>query len=82
MSLETWWSHVQQDTRDWLLAHNGEALSPAVVQDVERVAGPLPAQAWWLDRTEPDGLHLSDAAVDWVEEVANGEVPRPPSSAS
>ena len=75
MSLETWWPHVQQTSRDWLIAHNGEELSQPVVQDIERVAGPLPPQAWWLGHVEPDGWQLPDAAVDWIEEVANAETP-------
>ncbi|GAA4965110.1 hypothetical protein [Kineococcus glutinatus] len=77
MSLETWWPRLQQDSRDWLIAHNGEALSQHVVQDIERVGGPVPTEAWWLGEVGPDGLRLSDAAVDWIEEAANGEVPEP-----
>ena len=39
MSLHTGWPHLQQDTRDWLIAHNSEALSQSVVHDIEQVAG-------------------------------------------
>ncbi|WP_432542914.1 hypothetical protein [Kineococcus sp. SYSU DK002] len=73
MSLETWWPQLQQDSRDWLIAHNGEALTPSVVQNIERVNGPVPAQAWWVGEAGPDGLQLSDAAVDWIEGAANEE---------
>ena len=78
MDLETWWALLQQDSRDWLVAHNGEVLSRSVVEDVERVGGPVPSVAWWVGEDGPDGLHLSHAAVDWVEEVANGEESQPP----
>ncbi len=71
MSLETWWPHLKQDSRDWLIAHNGEAITQSVVRDIERVAGRVPAQAWWVGEVGPDGLQLSDAAVDWIEEAAN-----------
>lgn len=73
MSLETWWSAVTPETRDWLLAHNGEPLPVDVVDDITRVSGPVDHDAWWVARRGPDGLELSDAAVDWVEAVANGE---------
>lgn len=77
MTLDTWWPQLQQDSRDWLIAHNGEALSQHVVRDIERVSGPLPAQAWWVGETGPDGVTLTDAAVDWIEEVANDDFPEP-----
>lgn len=82
MSLETWWPQLQQDSRDWLVAHNGEVLDQHILQDIEAVGGPIPSQAWWVGEAAPDGLHLSDAAIDWVEEAANGEVPEPPFGAS
>ena len=31
--------------------------------------------AWWIGQNGPTGFSLSDAAVDWIEEVANGETP-------
>ncbi|MEW1959594.1 hypothetical protein [Kineococcus sp. NPDC059986] len=73
MSLEMWWPHLRQDSRDWLIAHNGEELSQPVIHDIQRVAGPVPAQAWWVGHAGRTSLQLSDAAVDWIEEVANGE---------
>ncbi len=82
MDLETWWPRLHQRSRDWLIAHNGEALSHAVLEDVERVGGPVPTQAWWVGGRGPEGLHLSDPAVDWIEAAANGEVPESPTGAS
>ena len=38
----------------------------------------MTGDAWWVDRTGADGLYLSDAAVDWIDEVANGETPEEP----
>ncbi len=78
MDLDTWWPLVHPATRDWLIAHNGEDLSAAVVGDIARVAGPLPVEAWWLGDNAPTGVSLSDAGTDWVEAVANDEVPQPP----
>lgn len=82
MSLETWWPQLQQNSRDWLVAHNGEVLSQFVLQDIERVLGPIPTKAWWVGEPASDGLTLSDAAADWIEDVANGEVPDPPARTS
>jgi hypothetical protein len=75
MSLETWWPLLQPETRDWLIANNGDALSNAVLDDIARVGGPVPTDAWWVGENGPNGFHLSDAGVDWVEAVANEEVP-------
>jgi hypothetical protein len=78
MSLETWWPLLQPETRDWLIANNGDALSTAVLDDVARVGGSVPSDAWWVGETGPNGFHLSDAGIDWIEAVANGEVPDSP----
>ena len=79
MSLETWWSLLRQESRDSLIANNGDALSTAVLDDIVRVSGPLPSDAWWAGENGPNGFYFSDAGVDWVEEVANEEVPKSPS---
>ncbi len=79
MSLEVWWPLLQQESRDWLVAHNGEALSTLVLDDLARVGGPVPSEGWWVGENGPNGFYLSDAGIDWVEAVANGEVPDPPS---
>ncbi|GAA2746390.1 hypothetical protein GCM10009868_31600 [Terrabacter aerolatus] len=78
MSLETWWAQVRPETREWLVAHNGEPLPDAVVADILRVEGHVGADAWWADRDGNRGLSLSDAGVDWVEAVANDEIPQTP----
>jgi hypothetical protein len=78
MSLEAWWPLLRQESRDWLVANNGATLDPPVLDDLVRVGGSLPAGAWWLHDSGPDGFQLSDAGVDWVEAVANGEHPEPP----
>jgi hypothetical protein len=35
----------------------------------------LATDAWWVGENGPTGFHLSDAAIDWIEEVANRETP-------
>jgi hypothetical protein len=67
------WTTLPQPTRDWLVEHAGEDLPATVLADL---ASGSP-DAWWLD---PSGRALSDAGVDWVEAVANGEQPDPPAT--
>src|SRR5664279_3404193 len=78
MSLEIWWPLLQQESRDWLIANNGDALSTPVLDDIARVGGPVPWDAWWVGENGPNGFYLSDAGIDWIEAVASGEVPEPP----
>ncbi|TKV25903.1 hypothetical protein FDK12_14610 [Arthrobacter sp. NamB2] len=73
MDLEQWWTRVMPVTREWLAAHNGEALTPEVVADISRAGGLVASDAWWLGQRGPDGVFLSDAAMDWIEEQANGK---------
>ncbi len=75
MNLETWWPLLRQESRDWIMANNGDALITSVLDEIISVGGPLPSGAWWVGEHVANGLYLSDAGVDWVEEVANGEVP-------
>ena len=77
MSLETWWPLLHPETRDWLIANNGDALSNPVLDDITRVGGPVPSDAWWVGENGATGFYLSDAGIDRIEEVANGEVPDP-----
>ena len=81
MSMEHWWPRLGQATRTWLIEHNGEALTADVLDEITRVGGEPTSEAWWVGEQGPDGLHLSDDAVDWVEAVANGENPAAPYTA-
>jgi len=74
-SLEEWWPRVSQRTRDWLIANNGDAVTAPVIEEITRVAGSVATDAWWVGQNGPTGVYLSDEAVDWIEEVANGEMP-------
>jgi hypothetical protein len=38
----------------------------------------VPTDGWWGLTKGPTGFHLSDAGIDWIEAVANREVPPPP----
>jgi hypothetical protein len=73
MDLEQWWTAVMPRTRDWLIENNGSALTPEVAADISRAGGLIASDSWWMGERGPDGIFLSDAAIDWIEERANGE---------
>jgi hypothetical protein len=78
VSIEAWWPKLKPETRDWLIANNGDVVPAPVVEEIARVGGAISADAWWVGQHGPTGFYLSDAAVDWVDEVANGETPEVP----
>jgi len=78
MSMEMWWSALRPVTRDWLIAHNGEAVPASVIEEIEGAGGWVTPDAWWVGQSGPSGFYFSDAAIDWLEEVANGEMPTAP----
>ena len=75
MDISQWWPLVGQGTRAWLIAHNGERLTPPIVADILSATGDTTDPAWW-DGDAPDGPQLTDRAVDWIEAAANDEEPR------
>lgn len=76
MKLHEWWPLVSAETRKWLIAHNGETLTPPVTTEIMSATGGATESGWWAGQPA-DGLQLTDAAVDWIEAVANGESPAP-----
>ena len=39
MDIENWWPKLQPSTRQWLIAHNGEALPAEVAAEIRRAGG-------------------------------------------
>ena len=58
------------------MANNGDAVPIPIVEQITEVAGAIPADAWWVGQNGPSGFSFSDAAIDWIEEVANEEAPQ------
>lgn len=74
MDIAEWWGRTRPETRAWLIANNGDALDPEIMADIVQAGGLVTSDAWWVDAAPgPAGFTLSDAAVDWIEERANGE---------
>lgn len=73
MELDEWWNDVMPETRQWLISNNGTALTPEVVADISRAGGLIASDSWWMGERGPEGVFLSDAATDWIEERADNE---------
>lgn len=76
MTIDTWWDQLPSETRDWLMTNNGSGVPPAVVHQIELAGGPATSDPWWAaSDDDPSLVMLPDAAIDWVEAIANGESP-------
>ncbi|MCR2799608.1 MULTISPECIES: hypothetical protein [unclassified Microbacterium] len=73
MEIIEWWPKLDSDAKAWLIAHNGEAVSPEVMRKIAAAGGSVTSSAWWVGESGPDGFFLSDEAVDWIEAAANDE---------
>jgi hypothetical protein len=65
------WQLLEPATREWLVAHNGEPLTPTVASEITAASTATNSGSWIQD--SPDGPVLTDAAVDWIEAAANDE---------
>jgi hypothetical protein len=64
------WPLLQPSTREWLIEHNGEPLTPEIAAEIVALTGD--AGSAMMDDTS-DGALLADEAVDWIETIANDE---------
>jgi hypothetical protein len=76
MPIAQWWPRLQQQTRDWLIANNGDVVPPAVMAEIAEAGGPTTSDSWWVAQDEEaTGRVMPDEAIDWIEETANEEPP-------
>lgn len=73
MTIEAWWPRLRPETREWLIANNGDAVSPLIVDEIAAKGGPAVTDAWWAELDGSSGRGMPDEAVDWIEEAANDE---------
>lgn len=78
MTIDTWWTKLSPGTRDWLMANNGSPVPPAVVEQIEMAGGPTRSDPGWTHEDDSSEVLLPGAAIDWIEEIANGESPATP----
>lgn len=77
MSIEAWWPRLRQQSRDYLIANNGDVVPPELVEEITQAGGTITSDAWWVGQSGPSGFYISDEATDWIDEIANGETPEP-----
>ena len=75
MNIDQWWPKLKPSTRAWLIENNGDVLPAEVAAEIASVGGSVSSDASWVGQSGPSGSYLSDVATDWIEAVANGEVP-------
>ena len=75
MGIEGWWAGLESSTREWLIAHNGEALPADVAAEIRRAGGAVETEAASVDADGVTGSFLPDDAIDWIEAMANEEQP-------
>lgn len=75
MPIAQWWPKLQQQTRDWLIANNGDAVTASVVAEIVEAGGPAAFDTWWVVDEDANGPVMPDEAIDWIEETANAESP-------
>ena len=73
MDIATWWPLLTAESRDWLIEHNGEPVDPSVKDEILALNGGETHPGWWAGESTGGGSELTDAAIDWIEECANGE---------
>ena len=74
MDIVDWWPKVSPRTREWLVEHNGEPLPDHIVNDVLVANQGHVDDSWWSGTSPYGESQLTDAAIDWIEAAANGEV--------
>ena len=75
MTIDLWWPRLPAETRQWLMANNGDVVPPALMADIAAAGGPAVSDPWWFEPEGSSGGYMPDAATDWIEETANYEGP-------
>lgn len=73
MTIDMWWPRLRPETRQWLIANNGDAVPAAIVDEIAAAGGPSATDAWWEDQEGTQGRCMPDDAIDWIEDAANDE---------
>lgn len=72
-TIEAVWLELRPETREWLIAHNGESVPGNIISEVTRLSGPMAVGTIWVDDPSSASFHFSDEVTDWIEQTANGE---------
>lgn len=75
MDIAALWARLSEESRDWLIEHNGESLAPSIRAEILTVTAGHLQPSWWNGEAVDGQSELTDEAVDWIETFANGEKP-------
>ena len=73
MDMSQIWPRLAVSTQAWLVDHNGEPLPDHILDEVLTVTAGQRDPRWWAGDSQQGETQLTDEAVDWIEETANGE---------
>lgn len=73
MDMSQIWPRLATSTQTWLVDHNGEPLPDDIVGEVLTVTAGQRDPSWCAGDSQQGQAQLSDEAVDWIDETANGE---------
>lgn len=73
MDMSQIWPLLTDSTRTWLGDHNGEPLPDDIVDEILTITAGHRDPSWWAGDSREGETQLTDEAVDWIEETANGE---------
>jgi hypothetical protein len=73
MDMSQIWPRLDTSTQTWLVDHNGETLPDDILHEVLTAARGQRDPRWWAGDTQQGETQLTDEAVDWIDETANGE---------
>lgn len=73
MDMSQVWPGLATSTQTWLIEHNGEPLPDDVLGEILTVTAGQRDPSWWAGDSYEGETQLTDEAVDWIDETANGE---------
>lgn len=73
MDMSRIWPRLAPSTQSWLIEHNGEPLPHDILDEILTVTGGRRDPHWWAGDVQEGETQLTDEAVDWIDETANGE---------
>jgi len=73
MDMSQVWPGLATSTQTWLIEHNGEPLPGDILSEILTVTAGQRDPRWWAGGSHEGETQLTDQAVDWIDETANGE---------
>jgi len=71
MGMEEIWMRLAPDTRDWLIANNGDAIPADIAAEIEELVEAAGADEVWAVPAGPDGGPLDPDDVDDTDSLGD-----------